>query len=87
MSLRRLPLRTATTVAAISKGQRGSIIQKVEEPNFFVFIADGDAERMELWWWRDKGPWNFMGRMDNVSAPRRIDYRDGVRWRAPHPPQ
>lgn len=58
---------------ATVKGQRGSIIQKVEEPNFFVFIADGDAERMELWWWRDKGPWNYMGRMDNLSAPRRID--------------
>ena len=54
-------------------GQRGLILQKVEEPNFLVFIADGDASRMDLWWWRDKGPWNYMGGMDNVSAPHNID--------------
>jgi len=58
---------------ATVNGQRGLIIQKVEEPNFFVFIPDGDAKKMELWWWRDKGPWNFMGRMNNVSAPHNID--------------
>jgi hypothetical protein len=54
-------------------GQRGLILQKIEEPNFFVFIADSEAARPELWWWRDKGPWNFMGVMRNVSAPVRID--------------
>src|SRR5438270_1841853 len=55
------------------KGQRVLILEEVEEPNFFVFIADGDASRMDLWWWRDKGPWNYMGRMDNVRAPHNID--------------
>ena len=58
---------------ATVNGQRGLILQKVEEPNFFVFIADGDASRMDLWWLRDKGPWNYMGRMDQVSAPHNID--------------
>ncbi len=53
-------------------GQAGTIIQKIEEPNFYVFIADTDAPRKELWWWRDKGPWNFMGNMQDVM-PVRID--------------
>lgn len=55
------------------KGLKGTILQKVEEPNFFVFVADSEASRKELWWWRDKGPWNFMGTMRDVSAPVRID--------------
>ena len=55
------------------KGLNGTIVQKVEEPNFYVFIADSEAARPELWWWRDKGPWNFMGRMENIRAPHRID--------------
>jgi len=55
------------------KGLKGTIVQKIEEPNFYVFIADSETSRPELWWWRDKGPWNFMGRMENVRAPHRID--------------
>ncbi len=54
-------------------GLKGTILQKIEEPNFFVFVADSEASRKELWWWRDKGPWNFMGVMRDVSAPVRID--------------
>src|SRR4051794_22406089 len=54
-------------------GLKGTNLQKVEEPNFFVFVADSEAARPELWWWRDKGPWNFMGVMREVSAPVRID--------------
>jgi hypothetical protein len=57
----------------VVNGLQGTIIQKVEEPNFFVFVADSDAKRRELWWWRDKGPWKFMGHMRDVSAPVRID--------------
>jgi hypothetical protein len=52
---------------------KGTILQKIEEPNFFVFVADSEAKRKELWWWRDKGPWKFMGIMKNVIAPVRID--------------
>jgi hypothetical protein len=52
---------------------KGTILQKIEEPNFFVFVADSEAKRKELWWWRDKGPWKFMGVMKDVSAPVRID--------------
>ena len=54
-------------------GQPGIIVQKVSEPNFYVFIADSSARRPELWWWRDSGKWNFMGTMENVSAPHNID--------------
>jgi hypothetical protein len=54
-------------------GLNGTILQKVGEPNFFVFVADSEAKRPELWWWRDKGPWKFMGVMKDVSAPHRID--------------
>jgi hypothetical protein len=51
-------------------GLSGTIIQKIEEPNFYVFIADSDSQRKELWWWRDKGPWNFMGNTQNVMPVR-----------------
>ena len=55
------------------QGLQGTIVEKVEEPDFFVFIADSDAPRKELWWWRNKGPWKFMGLMKDISAPQRID--------------
>jgi len=54
-------------------GLRGTIVQKIEEPNFFVFIADSESRRKELWWWRDNAPWHFMGVMKDVSAPGRFD--------------
>jgi hypothetical protein len=57
----------------VVNGLNGTILQKVGEPNFFVFLADSEAKRPELWWWRDKGPWKFMGVMRDVSAPQRID--------------
>ena len=57
----------------VVNGLKGTILQKIEEPNFYVFVADSEAKRMELWWWRDKGPWKFMGVMKEVSAPVRID--------------
>ena len=57
----------------VVNGLRGTIIQKIEEPNFYVFIADSEAKRKELWWWRANGPWKFMGTMDNITAPVRID--------------
>ncbi len=57
----------------VVNGLNGTILQKVGEPNFFVFLADSEAKRPELWWWRDKGPWKFMGVMKDVSAPQRID--------------
>jgi hypothetical protein len=58
---------------AVVNKQNGTILQKIEEPNFFVFVADSQAKRKELWWWRDGGPWKFMGVMKDVSAPVRID--------------
>ena len=56
----------------VVNGLRGTIIQKLSEPNFFVFVADTEAKRPELWWWRDKGPWKFMGVMKDVG-PHIID--------------
>jgi hypothetical protein len=50
-------------------GLKGIILQKIDEPNFFVFVADSESPRPELWWWRDKGPWNFMGLMRDVQVP------------------
>ena len=58
----------------VVNGLKGTILQKIEEPEFLhVFVADSEAQRKELWWWRDKGPWKFMGIMKDVSAPVRID--------------
>lgn len=58
---------------ATVKGLKGTMVQKVEEPNLFVFIADSEAKRKELWFWRDKGPWLFLGLMKDISAPHNID--------------
>jgi len=55
------------------EGLHGTIVRKVEEPDFFVFIADSDAPRKQLWWWRHSGSWNYMGVMKEISAPQRID--------------
>jgi hypothetical protein len=52
---------------------KGTILQKIEEPNFYVFIADSESKRKELWWWRDKGPWKFMGIMKDISVPGKFD--------------
>jgi eukaryotic-like serine/threonine-protein kinase len=57
----------------VVNGLKGTILQKIEEPNFFVFVADSEAAQKQLWWWRDTGPWKFMGIMKDVSAPVRID--------------
>jgi hypothetical protein len=54
-------------------GLKGTILEKVEESNFFVFVADSEAARKELWWSRNGAPWAFMGVMKNISAPVRID--------------
>lgn len=54
-------------------GQPGIIVQKQGEPDFYVFIADSDAKRHELWWWRTSGDWHYMGRMENIRAPQRLD--------------
>jgi hypothetical protein len=59
--------------AGVVNGLKGTILQKVEEPNFFVFVADSEAARKELWWWRAAAPWHFMGLMKDVSAPGRFD--------------
>jgi hypothetical protein len=58
---------------ATVKGMRGSIIQKLSEPDFFVFIPDSTERSKELWWWRSPGPWNLLGKMRDVVAPQRID--------------
>ena len=57
----------------VVNGLHGTIVRKVEEPNFFVFIADSNEQRKQLWWWRAPGPWNYMGEMKEISAPQRID--------------
>ena len=53
----------------VVNGLRGTIVQKIAEPNLFVFIADSEAKRKELWFWRDKGPWKLMGVMKDISVP------------------
>jgi hypothetical protein len=50
-------------------GLKGTMLRKVGEPNFYVFVADSKAKRLELWWWRDKEPWKFMGLMKEVTVP------------------
>lgn len=54
-------------------GQPGIIVQKQGEPDFYVFISDSEARKHELWWWRAQGDWHYMGRMENIRAPQRID--------------
>lgn len=54
------------------KGLTGALVQKVDEPDFFVFIPNLDSAKMEGWTYKGKGPWGFLAKMKNVQ-PGRID--------------
>jgi len=54
------------------KGLTGALVQKVDEPDFFVFIPNLDSAKMEVWTYKAKGPWRFMAQMKDVQ-PGRID--------------
>jgi len=54
------------------RGMTGSLVQKVDEADFFVFIPNLRSEKMEVWTYKAKGPWRFLAKMQDVM-PVRID--------------
>ena len=40
-----------------TNGLNGTLVQKVDEPDFFVFISDIHDSKMEVWTNKAKGPW------------------------------
>ena len=49
------------------KGVTGTLVQKVDEPDFFVFIPDIRSAKMEVWTYKGKGPWRFLAKMNDVG--------------------
>ena len=54
------------------RGLTGALVQKVDEPDFFVFIPNLDSAKMEVWTYKAKGPWRFLAKMKDIG-PGRID--------------
>jgi hypothetical protein len=54
------------------KGITGTLVQKVDEKDFFVFIPNLDSAKMEVWTYKGSGPWRFLAEMKDVG-PQRID--------------
>lgn len=54
------------------KGMTGTLVQKVDERDFFVFIPNLFSAKMEVWTYKGAGPWLFLARMKDVT-PVRID--------------
>jgi hypothetical protein len=54
------------------RGLTGALVQKVDEPDFFVFVPNLDSAKMEVWTYKAKGPWRFLAKMKDVQ-PGRID--------------
>jgi hypothetical protein len=54
------------------QGMTGTIVGKVDEPDFFVFIPNLYSRKMEVWTHKGAGPWRFLARMRDVM-PVRID--------------
>jgi len=42
------------------KGRTGTLVHKVDEPDFFVFIPNIGGGTMDLWVYKAKGPWRFL---------------------------
>lgn len=59
-------------VPYLFRGLTGALVQKVDEPDFFVFIPNLDSAKMEAWTYKGKGPWRFLAKMKNIQ-PGRID--------------
>jgi hypothetical protein len=49
------------------KGTTGTLVEKVDEPDFFVFIPDLRSKKMEVWTYKGKGPWLFLAGMKEVQ--------------------
>jgi hypothetical protein len=54
------------------RGMTGSLVQKVDETDFFVFIPNLRSEKMEVWTYKAKGPWRYLAKMQDVM-PVQID--------------
>jgi hypothetical protein len=48
-------------------GVNGTLVQKVDERDFFVFIPDLHSAKMEVWTYKGKGPWRFLAKMSDVG--------------------
>jgi hypothetical protein len=49
------------------KGVAGTLVQKVDEPDFFVFIPNVHSAKMDVWTYKAKGPWRFLAKMNDVG--------------------
>ena len=54
------------------RGIKGTLVEKVADPGFFVFIPDVDSEKMDVWIYKDKGPWRFLAQMKEVEPVHNI---------------
>jgi hypothetical protein len=48
-------------------GVNGTLVQKVDERDFFVFIPDLHSAKMEVWTYKGKGPWRFLAKMSDIG--------------------
>ena len=55
------------------QGATGTLVQKVDEGDFFVFIPDIGSAKMEVSTYKGKGPWRFLAQMQKVT-PERYSY-------------
>jgi hypothetical protein len=53
-------------------GTTGTLVQKVSDPGFYVFIPNLRSAKMEVWTYQGKGPWRFLAKMKSVQ-PGRFD--------------
>ena len=54
-------------------GVTGTLVQKVDELDFYVFIPNIRSEKMEVWTYKGRGPWGFLAKMKEVT-PGQFDY-------------
>jgi hypothetical protein len=47
-------------------GMTGTLVQKVSDRNFYVFIPNLRSKKMEVWTYQGKGPWRFLAKMNDV---------------------
>lgn len=51
----------------IVKGCSGTVVTQSPNPQFRIFIPDQGCKQMWIWFEGQKGEWNYLGRMNNIS--------------------
>lgn len=47
-------------------GVTGTLVQKVSDRDFYLFIPNLRSAKMEVWTYQGKGPWRFLAKMKEV---------------------